>query len=377
MTAPDDVHHLLTGADQVLDGLRYQAKDLEERLAVVREQLSAGQAVLAAVERWRSLAAGPVAEAAAGGGPAVDPGRTRPAMTERITPLPAQDSARTWSPEQVHQALDAPLAACPGRKSTAVRSVWTTAPTAPPCRPGGGGPPVPDRQFLPEPDVFDWHTPVRDRIDAYTPAAADAGQALLWERIATTLRKTVASADPLSAPMARTLAAALWQAAVLADSHDLGRGEQAWLAEETSGPPPRDDTQRSSRTVFRPDPATPAERLNNSPTAAAAAVALRPIPALAIQTGGAVAASTAAHRAGLTGKAAAGTEQAPRPPHSGCEPTPQTAAAQHTDADALTPERFDPRGNRTTGRRRRSLRTCPTPLPADPAGMYAADCPAQ
>jgi hypothetical protein len=90
-----------------------------------------------------------------------------------------------------------------------------------------------DWQFVPEPGVFDWRTGVRDRIDAYTPAAADAGQALLWERIATTLRKIVARADPLSAPMARTLAAALWQVAVFADGHGLGEGEQVWMAEET------------------------------------------------------------------------------------------------------------------------------------------------
>ncbi|NUQ95083.1 MAG: hypothetical protein HOY79_00485 [Streptomyces sp.] len=110
MTALDDVHHLLTGAGLVLDDLRHQEKDLEERLAVVRERLSAGQAVLAPVERRRSLSVGPAVEAAAGGGPAVNPDRTRPAMTERIALLPAQDPARTWSPEQVHQSLDAPLA---------------------------------------------------------------------------------------------------------------------------------------------------------------------------------------------------------------------------------------------------------------------------
>lgn len=122
----------------------------------------------------------------------------------------------------------------------------------------------------------------------------------------------------------------------------------AWLAPQPrSGPPPRDDTQRSSRTASRPDPATPAERPSNSQTAAAAAVALRPIPALAIHAGGAVAASIAAHRAGLTGrarKAAGGARQAPRSTHCGCEPTPQTAAAHRTDTDALTTGRFGPRG---------------------------------
>ncbi|WP_405523693.1 hypothetical protein OG426_10485 [Streptomyces canus] len=110
MTAPDDVHHLLTGAGQVLDDLRHQEKDLEERLAAVRERLTAGQAVLAAIERRRSLSAGPAADAAAGDGPAVAPGRPQPAVTERIALLPAQDPARTWSPEQAHQALDTPLA---------------------------------------------------------------------------------------------------------------------------------------------------------------------------------------------------------------------------------------------------------------------------
>src|SRR5690606_31101299 len=105
----DDVHHLLAGAGQVLDDLRHQEKDLEERLAAVRERLSAGQAVLAAVERWRALSAGPVADAPAGDGPAVDAGRPRPAVIERIALLPAQDPARTWSPEQVHQALEVPV----------------------------------------------------------------------------------------------------------------------------------------------------------------------------------------------------------------------------------------------------------------------------
>lgn len=110
MTAPDDVHHLLTGAGQVLDNLRHQEKDLEERLAAVRERLSAGQAVLTAVERWRCLSAGPVTDTPAAGGPAVDAGRPQPPMIERIALLLAQDPARTWSPEQVHQALDAPVA---------------------------------------------------------------------------------------------------------------------------------------------------------------------------------------------------------------------------------------------------------------------------
>jgi hypothetical protein len=110
VTAPDDVHHLLTGAGQVLDDLRHQEKDLEERLAAVRERLSAGQAVLAAVERWRSLSADPVADAPAADGRAVDAGRQRPAMIERIALLLAQDPARTWSPEQVHQALEVPVA---------------------------------------------------------------------------------------------------------------------------------------------------------------------------------------------------------------------------------------------------------------------------
>lgn len=158
----------------------------------------------------------------------------------------------------------------------------------------------------------------------------------------------------------------------------------AWLAPQPrSGPPPRDDTLRSSRTVSRPDPATPAERLSNSQTAAAATVALRPIPALAIQAGGAVAASIAAHRAGLTAlagrarKAATGAGQAPRSTHCGCEPTPRMQVC--TAHGCRCPEHTALRspGSRTTGRRCRSPRSCLTPLPADPVGMHAANCPAQ
>ncbi|MFC4463764.1 hypothetical protein ACFPH6_04060 [Streptomyces xiangluensis] len=55
MTARSDVQELLAGAGKVLDQLRHQEKDLEERLAAVRERLAPGQAVLAAVERRQSL----------------------------------------------------------------------------------------------------------------------------------------------------------------------------------------------------------------------------------------------------------------------------------------------------------------------------------
>ena len=152
------------------------------------------------------------------------------------------------------------------------------------------------------------------------------------------------------------------------------RGEQPCTGRPWSGPPlgdrsptPDDHLHRftqsernGSSEAFRKKCAsgTPRDRIverpSNSQTAAAATVALRPIPLLAIQAGGTVAASTAAHHAELTAlarrarKAAAGAEQAPRSTHCGCEPTPQTAAAQRTDADALTRGRFGPRG---TGRR--------------------------
>src|SRR5690606_37360500 len=116
------------------------------RLAAVREWLSAGQAVLAAVERWRSLSAGPVADTPVTGGPPGDAGRPRPPVIERIALLPAQDPARTWSPEQVHQALEVPVAGVYSSmsrlESAAAWFVWTTAPTARPRRPGGGEPPV-------------------------------------------------------------------------------------------------------------------------------------------------------------------------------------------------------------------------------------------
>lgn len=158
------------------------------------------------------------------------------------------------------------------------------------------------------------------------------------------------------------------------DSARRNRGSTATLSapplhpplapQPRSGPPPRDDTQRSSRSLSRPAPvSTPAERVSNSQAAVAAAVALRPIPALAIQAGSAIAASIAAHRAGLDRKAAAGAGQAPRPAHSGCEPTPQTAAAQRTDTDALPRGHFGPRG---AGRRAGAAGAAPLPCRSIP-----------
>lgn len=111
MNAPSDVHQLLTGAGEVLDQLRHQEKDLEERLARVRERLAAGEAVLAAVERWQSLPAAAWDQAAPAVPAAASPAPVaQPPLIERIALLLAQDPSRTWTPGQVHQALDVPAA---------------------------------------------------------------------------------------------------------------------------------------------------------------------------------------------------------------------------------------------------------------------------
>lgn len=90
-----------------------------------------------------------------------------------------------------------------------------------------------DWQFVPEPGVFDWRTAVRDRIETFQPARLDTFGAVLWGRIATSVRQVVARADPLSAGMARTLAAALWQVALFCEQRGLGCGERVWTAEES------------------------------------------------------------------------------------------------------------------------------------------------
>ncbi|MEU2740259.1 hypothetical protein ABZ656_34110 [Streptomyces sp. NPDC007095] len=93
MTATSDVHQLLTGAGEVLDRLRHQEKDLEA-LARVRGRLAAGEAVLAAVERWQSLTSAAADQAA----PAVLAHASpvpvaQPPLIERIALLLAQDPA--------------------------------------------------------------------------------------------------------------------------------------------------------------------------------------------------------------------------------------------------------------------------------------------
>jgi hypothetical protein len=55
----------------------------------------------------------------------------------------------------------------------------------------------------------------------------------------------------------------------------------------------------------------------------------------------------------------------------------QDAGAHRTRCRCPDQRALRPPGSRTTGRRRRSPRSRLTPLPADPAGMYAANCPAQ
>lgn len=85
-----------------------------------------------------------------------------------------------------------------------------------------------DWQFVPEPGVFDWRTPVRDRVQAWAPARLEGPGAVLWGRSATSVRAVVARADPLSPGMVRALAAALWQVVLFCHQRGLGEGERVW-----------------------------------------------------------------------------------------------------------------------------------------------------
>ena len=111
------VEGLLSGADGVMDRLRLREKELEESLGLVRERLSVGEEVLAAVSRWRSLSVPPLSpspEAApVPSVPVVDvPAVVRPGADEslvgRIVLLLGQDPSRVWKASQVRELLGAP-----------------------------------------------------------------------------------------------------------------------------------------------------------------------------------------------------------------------------------------------------------------------------
>jgi hypothetical protein len=106
----------LLGDAGLLDGLRREEKDLAERIEQVREKIAAGEAVLAALERWRQVADAPtMAPPDAPPTPArVEPeaawapeaGAGLP-LIEQVALLLAQDADRVWTPEEVHRALGA------------------------------------------------------------------------------------------------------------------------------------------------------------------------------------------------------------------------------------------------------------------------------
>jgi hypothetical protein len=114
---------LLAGADAVLDALRFEQKRLEESLSVVRERISAGEAVLAAAARWRavaesgvcavpglSLPAAPAVVSAAGVLARQAPAQGQAGVSRRaaMVLLLAQDPGRVWRSVQVAEALGCP-----------------------------------------------------------------------------------------------------------------------------------------------------------------------------------------------------------------------------------------------------------------------------
>ena len=108
------VEGLLSGAGEVLDRLRLREKELEESLALVRERLTAGEAVLAAVSRWRSLSAlsplpdlSPVVAASPVDVPAVGRPGLEESLVGRIELLLGQDPSRVWKAAQVREVLGA------------------------------------------------------------------------------------------------------------------------------------------------------------------------------------------------------------------------------------------------------------------------------
>ena len=111
---------LLAGADAVLDALRLEEKRLEESLSVVRERISAGEAVLAAAARWRAAGesgvcavpgfalSAPAVVSAAGVLARQAPAQGQGGVSRRaaMVLLLAQDPGRVWRSVQVAEALD-------------------------------------------------------------------------------------------------------------------------------------------------------------------------------------------------------------------------------------------------------------------------------
>jgi hypothetical protein len=107
------VEELLAGAGGALDGLRHEAKRLEESLAVVRGRITAGEAVLSAVAAWRSIAQ--VVTVSPSPSPSPSPsllvaGVEVPDMSraDQVMGLLGQDPSRAWRAQDVAVALGAP-----------------------------------------------------------------------------------------------------------------------------------------------------------------------------------------------------------------------------------------------------------------------------
>jgi hypothetical protein len=98
------VEELLAGAGGALDGLRHEAKRLEESLALVRERIKAGEAVLSAVAAWRSIAQDAMVSPSPSPSPSVA-GSVGVSRADQVVGLLAQDPSRVWRAEDVAAVL--------------------------------------------------------------------------------------------------------------------------------------------------------------------------------------------------------------------------------------------------------------------------------
>ena len=103
------VEELLAGAGGVLDGLRHEAKRLEESLSLVCERIAAGEAVLSAVAAWRSIAQEAMvssSSSSSSSSPSVV-GPVGVSRGDQVVGLLAQDPSRVWRAEDVAAVLGA------------------------------------------------------------------------------------------------------------------------------------------------------------------------------------------------------------------------------------------------------------------------------
>lgn len=159
----------------------------------------------------------------------------------------------------------------------------------------------------------------------------------------------------------------------------------AWLAPQPrSGPSPRYDTLRSSRTVSRPDPTTPAERQQLTDCSCGRCRCRPPSDPRTGHPG-------RRRRRRFDRRTPRRTDSPGRPGsqdgsrcRAGTTLNPLRLRTNASDCNRAAhryrcPDQralLSPR-SRTTSRRRRNVRSCLTPLLADSVGMYAANCPAR